>query len=199
MSRCMILFSLMIAWSGMVRAEVELGDNWIRYTFRPAFPEDVEQLAGEPSQEGWSYPLRHYIFPGCLFRTHPVTIVGKAVLRIDLFFSASQWLAIRTVADLAKNEIFGVLIRWKEGGEERSEVVSVPSSALAEGILFSRTKDESQVIFLHSPSKLQPFSIKEFTFPDGADDLGISVCYVIDNTALTIFRVVATFLQGRDQ
>lgn len=179
--------------------EPEIGDNWMRYTFKTNDSFDVGYISGGPARtEGWAYPTHHQIYPGCILRTKPVTVVGKARIKVEITFHASQWLHLSSPLEISQSALFGVTARWAVNGRDHSKFVMIPSQYLQHWQLFSGT-DADMFIYFVQPSGFElPYSLEEINLPQGADGLTISACAFMDMITVRFSEIKLTVFQDQE-
>ena len=170
--------------------EYKFGSNWVEYSFSTKNLEGITRGAAVEFRDGWGHRESAYFSYKCLFDTKAISFDMGSHLNVAISFYGAQFLHVTCPLKIAENVIFVATLRWKENGENKIENINVLSSQLEKWVVVSRpdASESDHVVFLES-SPLSKIIFPQIDFPEGADDLTLSVCYVPDSTALSFYDI----------
>ena len=184
------LLSLMFLSLPCQAIEYKFGSNWVEYSFSTKNPEDITRGAAIEFRDGWGHQTSAFISYKSLFDTKAISFDVGSHLNMELSLYGAQFLHVTCPLKISENILFIVTLRWKENGENKIENINVLSSQLGKWIVVSRpdASENNYVVFLES-SPLSKIVFPQLDFPEGAEDLTLSVCYVRDRTALSFYDI----------
>lgn len=192
---CFVLFGL-VSLSFYSHADVEYGDNWVRYTFHANSSKDVDQEVGQATEKGWKYEMSDKINPVCLLKTKPLSIVSATHVQVKILFNAMQWILAPHPLKISNNGLFGVSNLWKELGEDHSDFRMIPSTALTKWAETGQTIQDDYIYFLMSDDKKVETNYEIGLSGSEIDDFSLSICFPFDRTEIEIYELSLTFMGG---
>lgn len=173
--------------------ETQYGQSWKKYIFNANVTGDLTKLHGENYLGGFGSAVSPYIYPGCLAKTLPVRAVGPGKLRAELRFYSNQWRVLDGPEDLTRHALFSLSVAWESpDGTQKNEWMTVPSSYLGKATATSTTADGKRYYFLELAGYEPPLVTPEYSFDEDAKNITVSVCYLMDQTSISIREIILT-------